>query len=304
MKANYFKGENPPFIERSRIEREVASNVYNTFLNSFNIEGLTYQENLYFKKQLYNFGYLACAKKPHLDEIYFCSFAPIDYNIYDFPVRVTLMNKRGVSFIPPTPQMVDEDVIIGYALPNNRSIKSCFQSLINKIINCEMVIQINLILQKIPFAFKGTPESMNALRSLWDSIFNDTPALFLNELEANSIEALITGAPYLIDKLVNYREYLYNQILTILGIKNLGINEKKEHLITSEVESNNDYVEFSNVSCFSLIEDFINRINERFGTTLELVKVVDEIKEMRKQEAQNNQNNQNNQNKMEDNQND
>ena len=56
-----------------------------------------------------------------------------------------------------------------------------------------------------------------------------------------------------------------NELKEYLGINNLGINEKKEHLVTSEVEVNNESIE-SHGECFlDCLKEFCERITNILG---------------------------------------
>ena len=41
----------------------------------------------------------------------FTDYAPINYNIYDYPIQCTLINRRGVKFIPSRLMDIDKDVL-------------------------------------------------------------------------------------------------------------------------------------------------------------------------------------------------
>ena len=57
-------------------------------------------------------------------------------------------------------------------------------------------------------------------------------------------------------------ESLENEVLTYLGVNNLGTSEKKEHLITAEVNSNNELISQSGENFLSMMEDFCERIKK------------------------------------------
>ena len=54
----------------------------------------------------------------------------------------------------------------------------------------------------------------------------------------------------------------------MLGVQNVGIGEKKEHLIVDEVNANNEDIEQQAISFKSEIEDFFERINKTFGVKI------------------------------------
>jgi hypothetical protein len=51
----------------------------------------------------------------------------------------------------------------------------------------------------------------------------------------------------------------------MLGVNNVGIGEKKEHLIVDEVNANNEEIDTQAVSFKSEIEDCFERVNQCFN---------------------------------------
>lgn len=270
------------FIERDKIRFQYVQNIYNLFMSSHVFEGLNYKQSEYFMRKLWSVGCLASFKIKHTNEVGFTTFVPQEYDMYDWAKRVNLINPRGVPFIPSTSQQVEEDVEIMYALDSKKSISSLVDVYLEKIVNVEMVIQISLLNQKAPWLFKTTPENKRLIESYWNAILNDNPKIFLTTSDINDIDSLQSGAPYIIDKLYDYKNALLGELYTFLGISNLGVKEKKEHLVNSEVEANNEQVERSGECLTKNIRSFLERTNKLFGTNFE-VKSISEIKNEEKE---------------------
>jgi hypothetical protein len=93
----------------------------------------------------------------------------------------------------------------------------------------------------------------------------NTPFIFGNKQFdiSNKLNVLKTDAPYLIDKLELHKHELWNEALTFLGIDNAN-TDKKERLITDEVESNNDLITYY-LNCFyKTRKQAVDLINENF----------------------------------------
>ena len=73
------------------------------------------------------------------------------------------------------------------------------------------------------------------------------------------------------DKLDAYKKQLENDLKEYLGINNMGITEKKEHLINSEVDSNNDIVDISRASIIDTLNTYFENANKVLGTNLKAV---------------------------------
>lgn len=261
------------FIDRVSVEQAYLDKYYNLFMNSLKWEGIDDQQIDYIMRKFWSVGTVASfiikGTKGTLDYpngmIAFTPYAPTRYNIYDYPIEATLVNTRGVDFIPLTPQKINETVVIGFAQRNKKGIRNLVNYYIRKIVNIEMTIQINLIAQKCPWLIGSTPESSNKMEEFWRNLLSDNPKLFATLDEVEKAKALVSGAPYTIDKLYNYKIATENELREYLGLGNLGVSEKKEHLITAEVESNDDITYRSSECILNPLQEFCDRINKYFG---------------------------------------
>ena len=91
-----------------------------------------------------------------------------------------------------------------------------------------------------------------------------------NDLNPNSIQALVTGAPYVADKLYELKQNIWNEVLTFLGVPNVQMN-KKERLITDEVNRGLGGVFASRYSGLLSRRQACDQINEMFGLYLLLL---------------------------------
>lgn len=258
---------NTSFELRKQIRQYYVEKFFNKFLNRFEFEGLDYQQIAYIMRKMWdkNCGTLASYVVPHTEselkpqgEIIFAPYAPAGlFNIYDYPVEVNLINTRGVNFIPNTPQKIDEDICIGFIQKNRKGVETSIEMLIDKIVDLEMTIRTNLKAQKTPWLVGVSPENEERMSNLWDNLDSDDPKLFVSLEEINTAKALVSGAPYILDKLESLRQQAENEALTRLGINNIGVMEKKEHLVVDEINANNEQIASSG-------DEFIDCLNEWF----------------------------------------
>lgn len=269
-------------IEKSTFTRQDVYQFYlnkyfNLYMNSFKWNGLDYQQIDFLMRRFWADGRIAAFmlkgkdNRPITNEehpngvLVFTPYAPSTFNLYDYPVDVTLINKRGVNFIPTTLQRVDEDVVLGYAQRNKKSVFALVDFYIKKIVDIEMTIKTNLKAQKTPWLIGVSAESENKMNNLRDNLDEDEPYLFLNLEETNNAKSLLSGAPYTIDKLYNQKCAYENELREYLGINNMGVNEKKEHLITSEIDNNNQMTSCSEDCFYDVANEFCERIKKVFG---------------------------------------
>lgn len=135
----------------------------------------------------------------------------------------------------------------------------------------ERTIDTNLIAQKTPVLIEGDTKTILTLKNVYMQYSGNTPFIFGNKQFdiSNKLNVLKTDAPYLIDKLELHKHELWNECLTYLGIDNAN-TDKKERLITSEVESNNELINFY-LNCFyKTRKQACDLINKKFLSNSEL----------------------------------
>lgn len=276
-KSKIFQREfsNLSLLSRRQIKSVLENKYFNLYMNNYEFEGdLDYQQKEYILLQFWSIGQIACFKldgsegsKSHPNGLgVFCPFAPGWWNIYNWPTKVSLIRTRGyANFIPTGLQEVDKDVVIGYAMRNRKPICAIVESYIERIVDVLMVIRTNLKTHKMPWLIVSDPEDQEKLRSLFQKLNDDDPELYIDSDSKDSMEALVSGAPYIIDKLYQYAQCLENELREFFGFGNLGVGEKKEHLINSEVEANNAVIEANKNCLLDTIKEFFERANNVFG---------------------------------------
>lgn len=135
----------------------------------------------------------------------------------------------------------------------------------------ERTIDVNLIAQKTPVLIEGDTKTILTLKNVYMQYSGNTPFIFGNKQFdiSNKLNVLKTDAPYLVDKLELHKHEIWNEALTYLGIDNAN-TDKKERLITDEVESNNDLISYY-LNCFYRTrKQACDLINERYGLNIEI----------------------------------
>ena len=286
MKTIYKKLREPSGLKRREYETNYLNKYFNLFMNAYKWKNIDYQQIDFIMRKFWADGTIACfqlketigsSEAPN-GLLVFTPYAPAQWNIYDFPIQATLINTRGVSFIPSTLQEIDKDIVIGFIQRNKKGVMSMIMPRIQKLAFIEMVIDMNLNAHKQPYIMVGSESDEEALKRIYELISGDVDVMYLTSEQADKIKVLVTGSQYIIDKLYSYKQAIENEIRETLGLDNLGINEKKEHLITSEIESNDEVVKASEDSFLDCLSEFCDRIRSLFGydISVELNKTKDE----------------------------
>lgn len=276
-KSKIFQKEyaNLSLLSRRQLKSVLMNKYFNIYMNNYNFTGdLDYQQKEYILLQYWSVGAIACFKLANSEGSrlhpqglgVFCPFAPGYWNIYNWPTKVSLINTRGVKFIPAGLKEVDKEVVIGYALRNRKPVSLFVESYIERIVDVLMVIRTNLKAHKMPWLIVANPEDREKLKNLFESLIdNDDPQAYIDSDSADKIKALVSGAPYIIDKLYQYVETLFGELEEFLGFNNIGVGEKKEHLITAEVSANNGIIEANKNCLIDPMKEFFERCNATFG---------------------------------------
>lgn len=282
---------------KKKIKFYYLEKFFNKWMNKYEFTNLNYQQKHYIMKKFWSVGTIACSQIKSADEtlaglmddgaldmgenkIIFTPWTFANrYNIYDFPTHVNLINTRGVKFITTKILEIDKEVVIGFAQKNHKSIYSSIEAKIDELVDIEMKKRVSRKAQSQPWLFAFSPEDFEQAKRLQEQMENDEPYLFAPFNDVDKVKGITSGAPYVVDKFEQDRQKIENDILTMLGVNNVGIGEKKEHLIVDEVNANNEDIEQQSISFKSEIEDFFERIYKVFGYKVEVFDMNEMFKE-------------------------
>ena len=271
---------------------------FNKWMSKYEFPSLNYQQKHYVMKKLWADGTIACSNiksaDPVLaglmddgvidmqsDKVIFTPWTFANrYNIYDFPTHVRLINVRGVKFVTNKELEMDKEVVILYAQKNHKSVFSSIEAKLMEIVDLEMKKRSALKCQSQSWMFAFSPEDFEQAKVLQEQLENDEPYMFVPLNEVDKAKAFTSGAPYIVDKIQNQIDGRVNEVLTMLGVNNIGVGEKKEHLIVDEVNANNEDIEQQSYSFTSELEDGFKRVEQVLGFKCPVIDVNDMFKEV------------------------
>lgn len=180
-------------------------------------------------------------------------------NVYNLPIKVMAWS------IGYNKQYDFDDIVY---IMNNELEKPTMQSLelfAMRLYETERTIDINLQAQKTPILIEGDTKTILTLKNVYMQYSGNTPFIFGNKQFdiSNKLNVLKTDAPYLIDKLDVHKHQIFNDAFTVLGINNAN-TDKKERLITNEVESNEQLVTYYLNCWYKTRKKACDEINEKF----------------------------------------
>ena len=283
---------------RKKIRFFYVEKFFNKWMGKYQYPQLNYQQKHYFMKKMWCDGSIAVSDIKSANNvlaglidagtidmkennIILTPWAPAQrFNIYDFSTHVRLINVRGVKFITNKELEVDKEVVIIYAQKNHKSVFSSIEAKILEIVDLEMKKRTALKCQSQSWMFAFSPEDFEQAKVLQEQLENDEPYMFVPFKEVDKAKSLTSGAPYIVDKLQQEIDGRVNEVLTILGVNNIGSNEKKEHLIVDEVNANNEDIEQQSYSFTNEIREGWERVDKVLGYKVDVIDVNEFFKEV------------------------
>lgn len=127
---------------------------------------------------------------------------------------------------------------------------------------------VNVSAQRFPIMVIGDEKQRLTLENLYSQYDGNQPFIFGNKnaLNGEELRSINTGAPYVVDKLTEYKKEIWNEALTFLGINNMSIS-KKERLTENESSENNELVNLNLQSMLAPRLEACRQFNELFGLT-------------------------------------
>lgn len=129
----------------------------------------------------------------------------------------------------------------------------------------DQVITVNCKAQKTPILITCPEKLRLSLLQMYQKYEGNEPVIFGNKnLDLDSIKAIVTGAPFVADKLYLLKTQIWNEALTYLGISNMKI-EKRQRMSLDEVNRLQGGTIASRYSRLEARRQACRQINEMFG---------------------------------------
>ena len=137
-----------------------------------------------------------------------------------------------------------------------------------RLYEAEQTAMVNIKAQKTPVLLLMDEKQRLTMENLYSQYEGNRPVIFgdKNSLGENVIKAINTQAPFIADKIIDYKKEIWNEALTFLGINNIMV-DKKERLITDEANSNNELINLNLQSYLAPRQEACRQFNEKFGFT-------------------------------------
>lgn len=138
-----------------------------------------------------------------------------------------------------------------------------------KLASCDATIDVNLMNTRVAWIARCESEKQaNEMKMVYDKVSRGEPAVFTGEVSdmGGSFEFFNSNVKntYICDMIQTEKKAIMNEFLTMVGINNTNI-EKKERLITGEVDGNVDEIECNISRIRTNLEYCQKRVNAMYG---------------------------------------
>lgn len=134
-----------------------------------------------------------------------------------------------------------------------------------RLYEAERAIEVNVKAQKTPVLIRCDEKQRLTLKNIYMKYDGNEPVIFGDKnLDISGIEVLKTEAPFVAKELEEYKASVWSEALTFLGINSTPF-EKKERLVTDEVNSNNQMIMASADIMLATRQKACEEFNKRYG---------------------------------------
>lgn len=127
---------------------------------------------------------------------------------------------------------------------------------------------VNIMAQRTPMLLLGTEKQKLTLENLYSKYDGNQPFIFGDKdiISSDMMKSIDTKAPYVADKVSEYKKEIWNEFLSFIGVNNIDV-EKKERLIQGESNANNEVINLNLQSFLVPRQKACKQFNDLFGLT-------------------------------------
>ena len=192
-------------------------------------------------------------------------------NIYGLPTKINCYsysyNKMRELYVPNTNLPAEEECIL--VMNNYQRVPTAATICLfaERLTEAQRAADVNIKAQKTTLLLLTDKNQELTLRNMYAQYDGNSPVIFgdRNVLADKPIDSINTNAELVANDIRTYMEGIWNDFLCFVGINNLS--EKKERLITTEANTNNELVNLNMQSYLIPRKQACKEFNDKFGLT-------------------------------------
>lgn len=190
-------------------------------------------------------------------------------NLYGLPTEVQCysyrFNQRRSLYTTDVGEEKDKECIL--VLNNFERVPTCatVELFAKRLAEAQRTCDVNIKSLRTPLLITTDQKQYFTLKKMYEEYDGNTPALFAdkNVLTPDAIKTLKTESPVLLQDLMDYKREIWNEFLSFIGVQNLS--EKRERLISSEIDSNNELINLNLQALLIPRKEACKQFNEKYG---------------------------------------
>lgn len=193
---------------------------------------------------------------------------PTMLNCYAYTYHTIRKMWTGMPVEPDTDEDLEDAILVMNNFERYPTVAG-IQLYCMRLTDVQRAIDTNVKMQKYPYLLTTDTNQRLSMETMYQSIDGNKPAIFLDKnFDMDTIRSIPTEAPYVVDKLNMYKNDLFNEALTFLGINNLY--RKKERMITDETDQNNELINLNLESFLITRQKACEQFNQRYGKNIQV----------------------------------
>ena len=222
---------------------------------------------IYLNKTLLKNGSIAFYYDEDIEELLALPYQVIGKrDIYNRPLKIQCIAPNGVQ----SKVLHKGEFVIMYDNTSRVSIINDIFQYAERLAETTRTTDVNLKQQKTPRIIQCPEDKKFTVVNMLNDIDTYEDTIYgYNTLDFEGLSVIAEPAPYLVDKLDAHFDKIWADALRLIGISHVSIN-KKERLITDEVEKSQGGTVASRYSRFTPRARAIETINTMFGMDIEV----------------------------------
>ena len=190
-------------------------------------------------------------------------------NIYGLPTEINCysyrFNERRSLYTEDIGEEKDKECILVMNNYERYPTTSSICLFAYRLASAQRTADVNISSNRFPVLLTTDQKQYYTLKKMYEEYDGNTPAIFAdkNLITPDALKALKTDAPFLCNDIMEYKREIWNEFLTTMGIQNLS--EKRERLITGEVDSNNELLNLNLQALLVPRKRACEQFNEKYG---------------------------------------